>query len=313
MKLVQGLVLLLWYLSCDGSAAAALLLKSGRTGVSAGGGVKSEATAVQDPFTSRAFALQRGEEQVRIAKGARELAKVSLKAIDDKRQEYSAALAEEAAEDVAQKAVSEQEVEDLGRKIEAYTEEAQKHDAHVRSMINIDAAKQLMAAASKAAVNEVEQELIAEAGAAARNATVKVETTAEHATRVAALAAEAAKPYHLGLLRAQYGARDSYNSAKEAYTEASQLALKARQLAADAQTMQAEGNGMKARLMMTQAHDIFFHAQDMQKWVHKLYKRASDMEASTAWYQRSMFEAARHAAATAPATPDGAVFPPPPA
>mmetsp|Transcript_8726 Transcript_8726/g.15745 ORF Transcript_8726/g.15745 Transcript_8726/m.15745 type:complete len:308 (+) Transcript_8726:94-1017(+) len=266
----------------------------------------------QDPLVEKYYALWRGQEQAQIAQGTADLAKVSEQAIQEKRQEYSSLLAEEAAEDVAQKAVSDKEVKSMLDQIVKFNQEAQVHAAHVASLLNVGAAREIEDEASKAAVEEVEKEVADEAATAASNASVKVETPSEHATRAAEVAAAAAEPYHLGLLRAQYGAKDSYEKAKSAYTAAGQLAMDARHLANQAQDLQEEGKGLQARLTMTQAHDTLFRAQSMQQWVHKLYKRASDLQASTAWYQQSMFSAARQAVATMSRTPPGAVFPPPP-
>mmetsp|Transcript_25467 Transcript_25467/g.58713 ORF Transcript_25467/g.58713 Transcript_25467/m.58713 type:complete len:313 (-) Transcript_25467:7-945(-) len=266
----------------------------------------------QDPLSEKDYALARGHEQAQIAQGASELAKVSEQAITDKRQEYSSVLAEEAAEDMSRKAVSDMEVKSILDQIVKFNEDAQAHAAHVSSLLGPSVARHIRDAAAKAAEEEVEKEVMEEAATAASNASVKVETPAAHASRAAAAAAAAAEPYHLGLLRAQYGAKDSYEKARSAYTAAGQLATEARHLAYQAQDMQEEGKGLQAQLTMTQAHDTLYRAQTMQQWVQKLYKRASDQQAFTGWYQQSMFAAARHAAATMSRTPPDAVFPPPP-
>merc|ERR1719213_1240336 len=144
--------------------------------------------------------------------------------------------------------------------------------------------------ASKAVVGDAE-------GRAAR------EKAAEEAAAVAA--ADAAKPYHAAMMRAQKLAHDYQTKAQELATAGYILKQQAITLAGSAEHYQYTGNVVQANQIMVQAHSLFHSADADQAEANKLKATADEVAGMIPSYSLAAQAAAAAAEAeNAPAAED---------
>lgn len=181
------------------------------------------------------------------------------------------------------------------KEAQAFADTAQQHADHARLMAEqIQSAPQL---AASNAVAAIEGRIRSAAHAAAVQAmTAPPAPDPLKDQRMMNAVAEAAEPYHLGLLRAQKFVAEAYGKAYSTATMVTNLNMQAKKMANDAVALNAAGGGFQARKMMTEAHAIQEKAKNMKAWASKFYSQADDINKSLASYQAAQSAAAAEAA-----------------
>eukprot|EP00747_Dinoflagellata_sp_TGD_P163257 gnl/TRDRNA2_/TRDRNA2_181732_c0_seq1.p1 gnl/TRDRNA2_/TRDRNA2_181732_c0~~gnl/TRDRNA2_/TRDRNA2_181732_c0_seq1.p1 ORF type:complete len:301 (+),score=102.30 gnl/TRDRNA2_/TRDRNA2_181732_c0_seq1:121-1023(+) len=253
--------------------------------------------------------LKRAEEQYGIAEAANVEAEKNTKSMEVTQQELVSDIAKESGQNAYDEVLpAPPEARAAATEAEVWARDAAKYAAHAQQ-VEKDMRTVAEEAAAKAAAF-IENQIKKDAFKAAEDTAKKQDP--DRAKKIAAIAAAAAEPYHLALLRAQKATQVTYEKAKSAMDSAKALTETANQQAANAQAMQDAGMVVQANQMMLMAHTSMLNAEKMQGWAAKMYAGANQLNRGLGQYQLYIGMAAANAGATAVIDPAMKLPPPPP-
>lgn len=255
--------------------------------------LRLQKTGAEEPPRLDSIVLERGIEEIAIAKNAKDQAEHSAKDAQSYRENLLAISATPRAEEAYAKVepmVPETKAQLLEiRKLAAL---AAMHAQHAQEVLF--GSRHIAADAAEKAY-EATQGWIKSDAAASAVASSKVDNRGD---RLAAAVAAAAEPYHLALLRNQKFCEETYSKAKSAQASSVKLITEAKKIALKGQELVAVNEGVDGRQAWGTAAGMMNTAEKMRQWGDKLYAQANTACGSSGGYEMLEQQAAANTAAT---------------